>query len=173
MSAVGQMISGVAHELNNPLTAILGYAQLLETEKLGERGQDFAQKIFRQAQRTHRVVQNLLSFARQRKPQKVQVDLRRVLDDTLLLRDYDLKLNNIVIERDYGTSVPAVVADAHQFEQVFLNIINNAADAMLEQKQGGTLRVRIGAEPGGICIEFHDSGPGLKDVKSIFDPFYT
>jgi PAS domain S-box-containing protein len=173
MSAVGQLISGVAHELNNPLTAILGYAQLLENEPLNERGLDFAKKIFRQAQRTHRVVQNLLSFARQRKPEKLQVELQRVLEDTVLLRDYDLKLNNIVIERHFDDNLPPVVADANQMEQVFLNIINNAADAMLEGSRGGVLRVRVFAENNQLVAEFHDSGPGVKDVKRIFDPFFT
>ena len=97
MSAVGQLISGVAHELNNPLTAILGYTQLLETEPIGERAQDYLRKLYKQTQRTHRVVQNLLSFSRQRKPIQSQVDLRRVLEDTLALRESDLKLNNIVL----------------------------------------------------------------------------
>ena len=173
MSAVGQLISGVAHELNNPLTAILGYAQLLEGEGLNERAQDFVSKLFKQAQRTHRVVQNLLSFARQRKPQKVEVDLRRVLDEALALRDYDFRVNNIRVEREIGEALPAVVADPHQVEQVFLNIINNALDAMLEVQNKGVLKVRSFSSDGQVWVEFHDSGPGIQDAKKIFDPFYT
>ena len=173
MSAVGQLISGVAHELNNPLTAILGYAQLLEGEGLNERAQDFVSKLFKQAQRTHRVVQNLLSFARQRKPQKSEVDLRRVLDEALALRDYDFRVNNIRVERETSETLPAVVADPHQVEQVFLNVINNALDAMLETQNKGVLKVRSFSSDGQVWIEFHDSGPGIQDAKKIFDPFYT
>jgi PAS domain S-box-containing protein len=173
MSAVGQLIAGVAHELNNPLTAILGYAQLLESEGLNDRASDFVRKLFKQAQRTHRVVQNLLSFARQRTPQKQEVDLRKIVDETLALRDYDLKVNNILLERETATEVPAVTADPHQLEQVFLNIINNAVDAILEGGKGGRLKVRIYCVDGQVRIEFLDSGVGIKDPNRIFDPFYT
>ncbi|ABF41498.1 multi-sensor hybrid histidine kinase [Candidatus Koribacter versatilis Ellin345] len=175
MSAVGQLISGVAHELNNPLTAIVGYAQLLEQEPLSARSLDFVQKLYKQTQRTRRVVQNLLSFARQRKPLKQDVDLRRVIDETLALRDYDLKLNNIRVERDFSEAFPHVIADSHQLEQVFLNIINNAVDAMLEGGRGGALRVSAGIdfEHDAALVEFRDSGPGIKEPKRIFDPFYT
>jgi two-component system NtrC family sensor kinase len=173
MSAVGQLIAGVAHELNNPLTAILGYAQLLESEGLSDRPADFVSKLFRQAQRTHRVVQNLLSFARQRKPQKQNVDLCKVIDETLALRDYDLKVNDIKLERQIEPKLPAVFADPHQLEQVFLNIINNAVDAMLEAGRGGALKVYLYANADNVHAEFHDSGPGIKEPSRIFEPFYT
>ncbi len=173
MSAVGQLISGVAHELNNPLTAILGYVQLLETEPIAERAQDYVRKIYQQTQRTHRVVQNLLSFSRQRKPLHSQVDIRRPLDDSLALREFDLKLNNVTVERDYDSALPFVTGDVHQLEQVFLNIVNNAVDAIMDCAQSGSLRVRTYAEENRACIEFRDSGLGLKDPKKIFDPFYT
>jgi len=167
------LIAGVAHELNNPLTAILGYAQLLESEGLAERAADFVSKLFKQAQRTHRVVQNLLSFARQRKPQKEQVDICKVLDETLALRDYDLKVNDIKVEREIESTIPAVTADPHQLEQVFLNIINNGVDAMLEAGRGGTLKVKVYAHEETVITEFQDSGLGIKEPNRIFDPFYT
>jgi two-component system NtrC family sensor kinase len=173
MSALGQLIAGVAHELNNPLTAILGYAQLLESEGLNDHATDYVRKLYRQAQRTHRVVQNLLSFARQRKPQRQPVDICKVLDDTLTLREYDLRVNKIQVEREVDSGLPLITGDPHQLEQVFLNIINNAADAMLEHANGGTLRVCVHASDGNVYAEFHDSGPGIKEANRIFEPFYT
>ncbi|MGC1371144.1 MAG: PAS domain S-box protein, partial [Candidatus Sulfotelmatobacter sp.] len=173
MSAVGQLIAGVAHELNNPLTAILGYAQLLETEGLSERALDYVGKMFKQAQRTHRVVQNLLSFARQRTPERKEVDIRNILEETLTLRDYDLKVNNIAVEKDFATEPALVVADTHQLEQVFLNIINNAVDAVLEAGRSGKLKIRVYCQNNDVCTQFADDGVGLKDPKRIFDPFYT
>src|SRR5438270_5191582 len=163
MSAVGQLIAGVAHELNNPLTAILGYAELLESEGLNTRAQDYVGKLFKQAQRTHRVVQNLLSFARQRKPQRDEVDIRRVLEETLALRDYDLKINNIKVEKNLPSDPATVVADPHQIEQVFLNIINNAVDAVLENGHEGKLKIRIHRQNGHVCTQFSDNGAGIKD----------
>ncbi|HKD45362.1 MAG TPA: PAS domain S-box protein [Candidatus Angelobacter sp.] len=173
MSAVGQLISGVAHELNNPLTAILGYTQLLETERLEPRVQEFIRKLHKQARRTQKIVQNLLSFARQHKPRRIHVDLRSVMEDTIALRDYDLKVNNITVERDFDAVLPTVVADPHQLEQVYLNIINNAADAMLESGPPGRLHIRIYQQLGSVVSEFHDTGPGITDPKRVFDPFYT
>ncbi len=173
MSALGQMISGVAHELNNPLTAILGYSQLLEDEPLAPRHREYLDKIFKQAHRTHRIVQNLLSFARQRKPFKQLLDLRRVLEDTLALRDYDLKASNVAIEQEIQHELPQVFGDSHQLEQVFLNIVNNALDSMLEAQGGGRLRLRAFRDGDHVAVEFHDSGAGIRDAKRIFDPFYT
>ncbi len=189
MSAVGQLIAGVAHELNNPLTAILGYAQLLESEKLESKPMEYAGKIFKQAQRTHRVVQNLLSFARQRKPERHQFDVVNVLEEALLLSDYDLKVGNIRLERDIEPGMPGVSGDPHQLEQVFLNIINNALDAMAEdaakqesrdpkeQPQSDSkprrFKVRVCSRENQVVIEFHDSGPGIKEPNRIFEPFYT
>jgi len=175
------LIAGVAHELNNPLTAILGYAQLLEAEKLDSKALEYAGKIFKQAQRTHRVVQNLLSFARQRKPERQQFDVVSVLEEALLLSDYDMKVGNIRLEREIEPGVPGVFGDPHQLEQVFLNIITNALDAMAEEAAEDPkpaakelrFKVRVCARDNQVIIEFHDSGPGIKEANRIFEPFYT
>jgi len=175
MAAVGQLISGVAHELNNPLTAILGYSQLLAgSADVTPQGNEFVQKIYRQAQRTHRIVQNLLSFSRQHKPERLPVNVNQVLEDTVILREYDLKISNIRVHRDLDPALPATAGDAHQLQQVFLNILNNAVDAVLEvADRGGDIWLRTRARDGRLQIEITDSGPGISDPLRVFDPFYT
>ena len=174
MAAVGQLISGVAHELNNPLTAILGYSQLLSScGQVGPQGLEYTEKLYKQTQRTHRIVHNLLSFARQHKPERVPVRLNQILEDTLALRDYDLRMSNIGLHLDLAEDLPLAAADPHQLQQVFLNLVNNAVDAILEHSAQGELWVRTAKEGDRFVIEFVDSGPGVKDSTKVFDPFYT
>ena len=174
MAAVGQLISGVAHELNNPLTAILGYSQLLQSEEsVQPRGADYLDKLYKQAQRTHHIVQNLLSFARQHKPQRAPVQLNQILEETLALREYDLKLNNIVVHRQFDPHMPVTPGDFHQLEQVFLNILNNAVDAIGETEGPGELWIQTEAVGDRLKVEITDSGPGVANTHRIFDPFYT
>jgi PAS domain S-box-containing protein len=174
LAAVGQLISGVAHELNNPLTAILGYSQLLTSNgQLGPQGVEYSDKLYKQAQRTHRIVQNLLSFARQHKPERVPVQINQALEETLALRDYDLRMSNIRVHLDLAPDLPQTFADPHQLQQVFLNLVNNAVDAILEHSREGDLWVRTGADADRLFIEFTDSGPGVQDASRVFDPFYT
>src|SRR5437762_5086686 len=147
LAAVGQLISGVAHELNNPLTAILGYSHLLTSSgHMGQQGMEYSDKLYKQAQRTHRIVQNLLSFARQHKPERIPVKMNQTLEETLALRDYDLRMNNIRVHLDLASDLPVTAADPHQLQQVFLNMVNNAADAILERSTEGDLWVQIGME---------------------------
>ena len=174
LAAVGQLISGVAHELNNPLTAILGYSQLLSSSgEVGPLALGYAEKLYKQAMRTHRIVQNLLSFARQHKPERVPVQMNSVLEDTLALRDYDLRMSQIRVHLDLASDLPEIPADPHQLQQVFLNLINNAVDAILEKGAEGDLWVRTGRQGARIFVEFEDSGSGVKDPTRVFDPFYT
>lgn len=176
MAAVGQLISGVAHELNNPLTAILGYSQLLKSEQLVDvRGGDYLEKLYKQAQRTHHIVQNLLSFSRQHKPERARVNLNQILEDTLILREYDLKLHNIQIRRDLEENLPVTGGDFNQLQQVFLNILNNAVDAIQESGKGdkGEIRIRTTVDANRIRVQISDDGPGIKNPHRVFDPFYT
>jgi two-component system NtrC family sensor kinase len=174
MAAVGQLISGVAHELNNPLTAILGYSQLLQAEELtNSRGADYIDKLYKQAQRTHHIVQSLLSFARQHKPERKSVNLNQILEDTLILREYDMKLNSIRIHREFEPSLPVTTGDFHQLQQVFLNIVNNAVDAVVEKGGNGEIWIRTALAGNRLRVEITDNGPGVKDPHRVFDPFYT
>jgi PAS domain S-box-containing protein len=174
MAAVGQLISGVAHELNNPLTAILGYSELLKSEEnIGGRGADYLDKLHKQAQRTHHIVQNLLSFARQRKPEREQTQLNRVVEETLALREYDLRSNHIDVHRDLDPKLPEISADFHQLQQVILNILNNAVDAVLEGERKAEIWVHTSAGKGCVRIAITDNGPGVTNPHRVFDPFYT
>ena len=174
MAAVGQLISGVAHELNNPLTAILGYSQLLiGSGQVGPQGIEYTEKLYKQAQRTHRIVQNLLSFARQHKPERLVTRINHILEDTLALRDYDLRMSNIRIHLDLAQDLPEMAADPHQLQQVFLNMVNNAVDAILESSTDGDLWVCTRHDTEKVYVEFTDSGPGVQEASRVFDPFYT
>jgi PAS domain S-box-containing protein len=174
MVALGQLISGVAHELNNPLTAILGYSQLLSgNEEAGTQVADFSNKITKQAHRTQRIVQNLLSFARQHKPERRPVQLNEVLEDTISLRDYDWRRFSIEIHRQLDVRLPRTAGDRHQLQQVFLNILNNAFDVVRGMPGERHIWISTRVQDLRLCVEVADSGPGVREPRRVFDPFYT
>ncbi len=178
LSAIGELISGIAHELNNPLTGVMGYSQLLQLRKdLDERAKDNLLKINNLALRCQKIVQNLLSFARKQKPERTLCDVNEVLERTVELRNYELQVNNIEIVRELDRHLPRTIADAHQLQQVFLNVITNAEQAMLESRGKGKLTIRTRTDNKGhlINVEISDDGPGIPEayLTRIFDPFFT
>jgi PAS domain S-box-containing protein len=174
MAAVGQLVSGVAHEVNNPLTAILGFADLLmENPELPESARKDMRVILQEAQRTKQIVQNLLSFARQMPPQRRPVQLNTILRRTVQLRAYDFQSHGVEIIEQLDHDLPHVIGDSHQLQQVFLNILNNAYDAVRETARPARIEIvtaRIGSF---VEVAFRDNGHGISHAERIFDPFFT
>jgi PAS domain S-box-containing protein len=174
MAAVGQLVSGVAHEVNNPLTAILGFADLLmESPDLPESVRKDLRIILQEAQRTKQIVQNLLSFARQMPPQRNPVQLNSVLRRTLQLRSYDFTSHGIDVIEHLDEGLPEVIGDAHQLQQVFLNILNNAYDAVHEIGRPARIEIMTAGRGETVEISFCDNGHGIAQPDRIFDPFFT
>ena len=174
MAAVGQLVSGVAHEVNNPLTAILGFADLLvDHPDVPELAKKDLRVIVQEAQRTKLIVQNLLSFARQTPPQRRPVQLNGILRRTLQLRSYDFANHGVEIVENLNEKVPEVVGDAHQLQQVFLNILNNAYDAVSSTSRRGAIEISTAQSDGMVEVVFTDNGPGIAHPERIFDPFFT
>jgi PAS domain S-box-containing protein len=174
MAAVGQLVSGVAHEVNNPLTAILGFADLLlEQPDVPESARKDLNVILQEAQRTKQIVQNLLSFARQMPPQRGYIQVNAILQRTLSLRSYDLANHGVQVQMTVDPDMPELIGDAQQIQQVFLNILNNAYDAICEVERPGRIEIRTAHTSDAAEISFRDNGPGIGNVDRIFDPFFT
>jgi len=183
MAALGQLVSGIAHKLNNPLTAIMGYAQLSLGRGLSPEQMADATKVRREAERARRIVKNLLYFARENKPEHSRVRLNEIVERSLALRSYELKVGNILVECALAPDLPETMADPYQLEQVVLNLVVNAEQALLEGRGQGRITVRTAHVRDGLptgprnrlLLEISDDGPGIPaDVASrIFDPFFT
>jgi two-component system, NtrC family, sensor kinase len=174
MAALGQLVSGVAHEVNNPLAAIVGFTDLLlENPQVPDAAKEELRVILQEAQRTRVIVQNLLSFARQMPAQREPVQVNLVLRQTLKLRAYDFSNHGVEIVESYEDDLPVVVGDPHQLQQVFLNILNNAYDAIQETRRPGKIEISTLQRVNELEILIRDNGPGILQPERIFDPFFT
>jgi signal transduction histidine kinase len=177
MAALGQTISGVAHELNNPLATILSWAERLAQRQLEEPVRRGLETIVSESERAARIVRNLLTFARKRQTTRAMVDVNQVARETLALRAYEQRVTNISVIDALAAGLPQVFADQHQVQQVLLNLVINAEQAMLHANGHGTLVVRTwhDADHETVILEINDDGPGIPDdlQPRIFDPFFT
>jgi len=177
LAAVGQLVSGVAHELNNPLTSIAGLSEfLLEQKELGENDRGHLRVIHEQAERAGRIVRNLLTFARKAPAERERVDLTDVLQRTLLLMSYDLRLKDVTLEREFAPVLPDVLGDRHALQQVVLNLLTNAAQAVAGNPPDRPRTVRASTWfDGRVHLRVQDSGPGIPDdvARQLFTPFFT
>ncbi|MFL5483213.1 MAG: PAS domain S-box protein [Gemmatimonadaceae bacterium] len=177
MGAIGQLVSGVAHELNNPLASITAFAQLMLSDgNLNNDDRHATETIAGEARRAARIVHNLLTFARQHKAEKTYADINQVIENTLELRGYDLNVHGIQIDRLYADPPPSTMMDAYQLQQVILNLVTNAEQAMAGMERAHhrlTIRTRRDVET--VHIEIEDTGPGIPadSLERIFNPFYT
>jgi signal transduction histidine kinase len=178
MAALGQTVSGVAHELNNPLATILSWAERLsQRPNLEEPVRHGLETILSESERAARIVRNLLTFARKRQTTRAMVDVNQVVRETLALRSYEQRLTNISVIDALASGLPPVFADGHQVQQVLLNLIINAEQAMLSANGRGIIVVRTWHDPDQECVvlEINDDGPGIPEElqPKIFDPFFT
>ena len=175
LAAMGAMIGGVAHELNNPLTSIMGVSELLQDTETNETSRKQLAMLQQQARRAAEIVQNLTYFSRPPAPGKSRINLVEVVERTLNLHAYSLRKNNITVDFLKESGLPYAMGDPHQLMQVFLNLIVNAEQAIREARDKGTLRIRLGKGDKSVWVSFHDDGPGIpkENLASIFDPFYT
>ena len=177
MSALGQLVSGVAHELNNPLSVIVGYGQLLLAREVPGAVLRPIELMVSQADRMAKIVRNLLLFARQRPAERTTVNMNEVLEQTLALRINQLTVSGIAVEKKFARGLPPVLADPHQLEQVFLNLLLNAEQAMLEGKAGGRIILSTIVSRDGRMVhaEVIDDGPGIPQdaLPHVFEPFFS
>lgn len=175
LSSIGELVSGVAHELNNPLTSIMGFSELLLTDNINEGSKKKAETIHESSQRCKRIVDNLLSFSRSHKPEKTYQDINSLIAGILDLKAYRLDVEDIETRLDLEETIPMIMADGHQLQQVFLNLLNNAEHALQEKGGQGTITIRTGYRNNKLFITFTDSGSGIPEriIPRIFDPFFT
>ncbi|MBN1445233.1 MAG: response regulator [Candidatus Omnitrophica bacterium] len=176
MAAIGELLSGVAHEINNPLTAVIGFSELLlKTGDIDEKLRHDIQQIYDSSIRVHKITEGLLRFARKDNLVKKAVNVNSLIEEILKIREYQLRVNNIAVKKICRQDLPLISGDPIQLEQVFLNIINNAEYFMADENRKGILTISTSVEDNYVKVQFADTGPGIPENKitRVFDPFFT
>jgi signal transduction histidine kinase len=172
LAAIGQLVAGVAHELNNPLTSIVGYSELLTDEIREGSPRQKIEKMLREAQRMKRIIENLLRFGRQNTLEKKSANLEMLLQDVLTLQEYQIRQHKLDVRVEIESDLPQVALDEDQFKQILFNLLNNSIDALQEMRKR---RITITAtrRDDRVVLAFDDNGQGFTDINRVFDPFYT
>jgi signal transduction histidine kinase len=175
LSAVGEFVAGVAHELNNPLAAVMGFSEMLKDADVSENHRRHLDLIFKSATRCRKIVQSLLSFARRHQPERKPVAVNRLIEEVLEIVAYQLRTSNVEVVSRFAPNLPLVLADGHQVQQVILNLINNARQAIEAHQDAGRITIITEMQNTAIRISIQDNGPGIlpEHMSRIFDPFFT
>ena len=175
LSSIGEFIAGIAHELNNPLTTVMGFSELLQQDNISPEHKTSVDMIFKNAQRCQKIVHSLLSFARRHQPERKPVSVNRLIEASLDILSYQLRTSNIEIITHLDPTLPHAMADSHQIQQVFVNIINNGRQAIEAHQPHGKITITTETAGHNVRITIQDTGPGIPDtnLSKIFDPFFT
>jgi two-component system, NtrC family, sensor kinase len=175
LSAVGEFVAGVAHELNNPLAAVVGFSEMLKENDVDTKNRRYLDMIYKSAQRCQKIVQSLLSFARRHQHERKPMSVNSMVEAVLEMLNYQLRTSNIDVVTQLDPVLPVVLADGHQIQQVLLNVINNARQAIESHQSGGQIKILTETSVEHVHITIRDSGPGIsaENLLRIFDPFFT
>jgi signal transduction histidine kinase len=175
LSGVGEFVAGVTHELNNPLAAVMGFSEMLKESDVDPKHRRYLDMIHKSAQRCQKIVQSLLSFARRHQPERKPVSMNSLIESVLEIVHYQLRTSNIDVTTQLDPNLPVVFADAHQIQQVLLNVINNARQAVEAHTPRGSIKIITETTDANVRVIIHDNGPGIpeENLRRIFDPFFT
>ena len=175
LSGIGEFVAGVAHELNNPLTSVMGFSELLEKVDKDPQRRRYLEMICKSAHRCHKIVQSLLSFARRRQPERKLSSLNELIESAIDFLQYQLRTSNIEVINQLAPDLPQTMVDPHQIQQVFLNLINNARQAIEAHQPRGWIRITSQLCGNNVRVVMEDNGPGISEanLSKVFDPFFT
>jgi signal transduction histidine kinase len=175
LSAIGEFVAGVAHELNNPLTGVIGFSEMLQESGISEQQNAYLVRIVDCAERCHKIVQSLLSFSRRRLLEREMISVNELIESTIDFVGHELKQSNVEVITNFSSAIPPFPLDPHQIEQVFINIINNARQAIQKKGQKGVIRISTELVDGRVRVRFEDNGSGIAPdhLGKIFNPFFT